>query len=91
MRGGERERDKVVANPGNRDRVHVSCVVGRAWWVVRGAWRAIDCTVHGARSMAPCVARSMARWTKQLFIKEIKEKTKENKRNKKKHKRTRKQ
>ena len=57
MRGGERERDKVVAKPENRDRVRGS------WRVVRGArlmapsmardrwhrpWRAIDDTVRGA-------------------------------------------
>ena len=60
-----RERDKVAANPGNRDRVwlpwRVVVACRGAWGVAHDpwhrAWRAIDGTVRGARSMAP--------WTKQ--------------------------
>ena len=45
--GDARGRVKVVANPGNRDRVCSPwCVVARDRW--HRAWRAIDGTVRGA-------------------------------------------
>ena len=53
--GDARGRDKVVANPGFGDRLRVACGVRPCVRVSKP--RAIDGTVRGPRSMAPCVAR----------------------------------
>ena len=68
MRGGDAKQIHQGSSKSWKPR---SCDIGSPWRV-RGAsvarpsvrpWRAIDGTARGVRSMAPCVARSMAPWT----------------------------
>ena len=60
-----RERDKVIANPGNRDRVRGVSSVCRPW-------RAIDGTVRGAPLKRRCARslrrdRSLRAWRDRCF------------------------